>query len=137
MRRATLLALGLILAGVCSHEGAKAQTSIAPPVSLAAPKTSPHPSGTNSRNPPAASAREVSPAVIGGLPQSRNPAADYDGFSVTDDNSAPSQVTPPPRSRTAKDAPSNPDPKGNAAQQLIDREDEALKRKLTICRNCN
>jgi len=35
-------------------------------------------------------------------------------------------------SRAAKGSKPNPD----TAQQLIDQEDEALKRKLTICKNC-
>lgn len=65
-----------------------------------------------------------------------NPAADYDGFSAVDDNDTPSQVTPPVRSRAAKGSVPNSETKGNAAQQLIDQEDEALKRKLTICKNC-
>jgi hypothetical protein len=59
-----------------------------------------------------------------------NPAADYDGFSAsTDDNDAPSQVTPPARSRAANGS-------GLDAQSLVDQEDEALKRKLTICQKC-
>lgn len=65
-----------------------------------------------------------------------NPAADYDGFSAVDDDDTPSQVTPPVRSRAAKSSVPNSDTKGNAAQQLIDQDDEALKRKLTICKNC-
>ncbi|WP_333928194.1 hypothetical protein [Bradyrhizobium sp. CCBAU 11361] len=61
-----------------------------------------------------------------------NPAADYDGFSVgvVDDNDSSRQVTPPVRSRAAKDSRSNPDADG------LDQEDEALKRKLMICQNC-
>lgn len=82
--------------------------------------------------------------MIGGPPPVPNPAADYDGFSVgtVDDNDTSSQVAPPVRSRAAKgsksdlDTKTNLDTKGPAAQQLIDQEDEALKRKLTICKNC-
>jgi len=71
-----------------------------------------------------------------------NPAADYDGFSVgtVDDNDASSQVTPPVRSRAAKgsksNSTSNPDTNGLGGQSSVDQEDEALKRKLTICKNC-
>ncbi|WP_349631412.1 hypothetical protein [Bradyrhizobium sp. BR 10289] len=65
-----------------------------------------------------------------------NSAADYDGFSAVDDSDTPSQVTPPARSHATKGASTNPDTKGTAAQQLIDQEDEALKRRLSICRNC-
>ncbi|MBB4369108.1 hypothetical protein GGD63_001896 [Bradyrhizobium sp. cir1] len=61
-----------------------------------------------------------------------NPAADYDGFSVgtVDDNDSSNQVTPPVRSRAAKDTKSNPNADG------LDQEDGALKRKLMICQNC-
>ncbi|CUU20281.1 bll3108 hypothetical protein CDS [Bradyrhizobium sp.] len=80
--------------------------------------------------------------MIGGPPPMPNPAADYDGFSVgtVDDNDASSQATPPVRSRAAKGAKSNstsnPDTNGLGGQSSIDQEDEALKRKLTICKNC-
>lgn len=135
MRSVMLLALGLMFVGAWSHDSARGQTSAAPPVSLAPPDTSPpRPSATKparvttNRAPPAASSRE--PSVIGG-PQP-NPAADYDGFSVgtVDDVDTPSRVTPPVRSRAARDARSNPDANG------LDQEDEALKRKLMICQNC-
>jgi hypothetical protein len=76
--------------------------------------------------------------VIGRLPSAPNPAADYDGFSVGagDDNDTSSQAAPPVRSRAAKGSKADPDTKGAAAYQLIDQEDEALKRKLMICQNC-
>ena len=133
MRIATLLALGLMLVGIRPQDGARAQTSSAPPVSLAPPKASPP--RASAKNSPAPSDR-VSPAP-GGLPQAPNPAADYDGFSVGSEvNDTPDQPARPATSRAAKGARSDPDPKGNAAQQLIDQEDEALKRKLSICKNC-
>ncbi|WP_246583520.1 hypothetical protein [Bradyrhizobium iriomotense] len=137
MRSVTLLALGLMFVGAWSHDSARGQTSVSPPVSLAPPDASPpRPSATKparvttNRTPPAASGREPSPAVIG-MPQP-NPAADYDGFSVgtVDDNDTPSQVTPPVRSRAAKDSRPNPDTND------LDQEDGALKRKLMICQNC-
>ena len=134
MRSATLLALSLMLVGVWSQDSARGQASVAPPVSLVAPDTSPpRASVKNSRPPPAASSREASPPVIGGLPSVPNPAADYDGFSVgtVDDNDTPSQPTPAARSRASKDSRSNTD-----AASSIDQEDESLKRKLTICKNC-
>ena len=132
MRRTTVLALSLILVGICSQDSARAQT--APPVSLSPPKASPPRAGV--KNSPATSNR-VSPApATSGPPQLPNaaPAADYDGFSAgTDDNDAPSQVAPV-RSRAAKG--SDRDTNGLDAQSSIDQEDEALKRKLTICKNC-
>lgn len=142
MRRATLMALSLILIGIWSQDSARGQSSAAPPVSLALPKASPPQANaksakrkgepalvTNDRSLPAAG-REPSPPVIGGPAVMPNPAADYDGFSASaDDNDAPSQVTPPARSSAAKGS-------GLDAQSLVDQEDEALKRKLTICQKC-
>jgi hypothetical protein len=132
MKSVTLLALSLLFAGVWSHDTAKGQTSVTPPVSLAPPNAPPPRANANSsRIPPAASGREASPPVIAG--PAPNPAADYDGFSATNDNDTPSQVTPPVRSRAAKGSKSNPDAAG---QSPIDQEDETLRRKLTICKNC-
>lgn len=135
MRNVMLLALGLMLFGAWPHDSARGQTSVAPPVSLAPPDTAPpRPSATKparvttNRTPPAASGRE--PSVIGGPQPMPNPAADYDGFSAVDDNDALRQVTPPVRSRAAKDTRSNPDTND------FDQEDGALKRKLMICQNC-
>ncbi|MDF0516979.1 hypothetical protein P0R31_07030 [Bradyrhizobium yuanmingense] len=135
MRSVVFLALGLMFVGVWSHDSARGQTSVVPPVSLAPPDASPQrPSATKparvttNRTPPMASGRE--PSVIG-RPHP-NPAADYDGFSVgtVDDVDTPSRVMPPARSRAARDANSNPDANG------LDQEDGALKRKLMICQNC-
>ncbi|MEY9122339.1 hypothetical protein [Bradyrhizobium yuanmingense] len=135
MRRVMLLTIGLMSVVAWPHDSARGQTSAAPPVSLAPPDASPpRPSATKparvttNRTPPAPSGRE--PSVIGG-PQP-NPAADYDGFSVgtVDDVDTPSRVTPPARSRAARDVNSNPDANG------LDQEDGALKRKLMICQNC-
>jgi hypothetical protein len=139
MRSVTLLAFSLIFVGVWSQDGARGQTSVAPPVSLSPPNASPpHAGAKNSRPPPAISIREASPPVIGRLPSAPNPAADYDGFSVGagDDNDTSSQAAPPVRSRAAKGSRADPGTKGAAAYQLIDQEDEALKRKLMICQNC-
>jgi len=138
MRSVMLLAFSLIVVGVWSQDSARGQTSAAPPVSLSPPNASPpHAGAKNSRPPPAASIREASPPVIGGLPSAPNPAADYDGFSVGpgEGNDTSSQVVPPVRSRTAKGSRADPGAKG-AAEQLIDQEDEALKRKLRICKSC-
>lgn len=147
MRRTTLMALSLF---VCawSQDSARGQTSATPPVSLAPPRASPphsaktaKPKGepalvTNNRTPPAAAGREPSPPVIGGPLATPNPATDYDGFSAgaDDDNDTPSRVTPSARSRAAKG--STRDTNGLDAQSAIDQEDEALKRKLTICQKC-
>lgn len=148
MRRTIVLAFSLILVGVCSQNSARGQT--APPVSLAPPQASPPqaslpqaslpqasppPAGaTNSRpkrdpSPVAAPGGEVSTPVIGRLPPSPNPAADYDGFSVgTEDDDTSAQVVPPARPRAARN--------NSAGQESRDQDDEALKRKLMICKNC-
>ena len=138
MKRAALFALSLMLVGAWSQEVARGQSSAAPPVSLTPPNAaSAPPAGgqnakpgpvvvTTDRSPPA---REPSPPMIGRPAAMPNPAADYDGFSANNgDSDLPSQVTPPAR-RTAKGS-------GLDAQTLVDREDEALKRKLTICQKC-
>lgn len=134
MRSVTMLAVSLVLVAVASHDSARGQASTTPPVSLAPPDASPpRASAKNSRPPPAASGREASPPVTGTLPSARNPGADYDGFSAVDDNDTPRQAAPPASSRAAKGAGSNKDADG---QSSIDQEDESLKRKLTICKNC-
>ncbi|WP_049823758.1 hypothetical protein [Bradyrhizobium sp. WSM2254] len=137
MRSVTLLALGLMFVGAWSHDSARGQTSAAPPVSLAPPKASPP--RASAKNSPAASDRVSSTPATGGPPQSPNPAADYDGFNAVDDNDTPEQTTRPMTSRAAKGSKPNPDTaqhNPDTAQQLIDQEDEALKRKLTICKSC-
>jgi hypothetical protein len=63
-----------------------------------------------------------------------NPPADYDGFSVgSTDDDAPKHATPPVRSRAAKGSKTNTDADGDS---VLDQEDEALRRKLTICKDC-
>lgn len=135
MKNTTLLALSCMVVGVWSPDSARGQTSPAPPVSLAPPKASPQ-AGT--KNSPAASDGVSSIPATGGPPSLPNPAADYDGFSVgtADDNDTPDQPKRPTTSRTTKGTKPNPDAKGTTAQQSIDQEDEALKRKLTICKSC-
>lgn len=134
MRSAAFLALGLMFVATCSHDSARAQSSTAPPVSLAPPDVSPPRPGTTkparatTNRTPVASGRETSTSVIG-IPQP-NPAADYDGFSVgtADDNDTSSQAKP--RSRAARDT------RSGADANDLDQEDVALKRKLMICQNC-
>ncbi|WGD48517.1 hypothetical protein QA641_22940 [Bradyrhizobium sp. CB1650] len=172
MRSATLFALGILCAGVWLLGSARAQTSVAPPLSLAptaqgaaapttnsawppmaAPKASPpRAAAKNSRSAakpngepssatndaPTASDKLSSPPVIGGPPPSPNPAVDYDGFSVgtVDDGDTSGQAARPTRSRAAKASKPNLETDGVTGQELLDQEDEALKRKLTICRGC-
>lgn len=139
MRSVTLLALGLMFVVAWPHDGARGETSRAPPVSLAphdaslprADATRPARVTTN-RAPPSASGRETSISTTAGPQAIPNQAADYDGFSVgaADDNDAPYQATRPMRLRAASDAGSNAD------ADSLGQEDGALKRKLMICQNC-
>lgn len=126
MRRTILMTLSLTLAGVWSLGGATGQTTTIPPVSLAPPKAAPQ-AGPKSQ--------PVSPTpAINGLLPAPSPAADYDGLSVApgEDSDAPDPSSRPVRSR----AQTKLDKKGGASQQSIDDEDDALKRKLTICKSC-
>lgn len=133
MRRTMVLALSLMLVGVCAQDSARGQT--APPVSLAPPRTSLPPASAKDSRPKRDSSPvtlpggEASTSVIGRLPPSPNPAADYDGFSVgTEDDDTSAQVAPPARPRAARN--------NSAGQESLDQDDETLKRKLTICKNC-
>lgn len=143
MTRTIVLAFSLMLVGVCSQDSARGQT--APPVSLAPPQASPPQASLPQASPPPTGAknsrpkrdpspvtvpgREASTPVIGRLPPSPNPAADYDGFSVgTEDDDTSAQVVPPARPRAARNNAAGP--------ESLDQDDQALKRKLTICKNC-
>ena len=136
MKSATLLALSFVFVAVWSQDSATGQTSVAPPVSLAPPKAPPPRVGA--KNSPAAADSVSSTPATGAPPTLPNPAVDYDGFSVgtVEDNGTPDQATRPTRSRAAKGSKPNPDTKGIAGQDAIDQEDEALRRKLTICKSC-
>jgi hypothetical protein len=136
MKNTTLLALSFMVVGVWSQDSARGQTSVAPPVSLAPPKPSLPRAGT--KNSPTASDSVSSTPATSGPPSLPNPAVDYDGFSVgtVEDNDNSDQAARPMRSRAAKGSKPSLDANGTAAQQSIDQEDEALKRKLTICKSC-
>ena len=87
--------------------------------------------------PPAASDDVSSTPVVGRLPPSPKPAADYDGFGVgmVDDGDTSGQTTRAVRSRPAKKSKLSQEPDRIAGQQSVD-EDEKLKRKLMICSGC-
>ncbi len=133
MRRTTFLGLGLVCVGLWAQDSARGQAPVAPPVSLA-PIASPPPSKAKNSRPKrdpalATPGTDTSTPVIGALPLSPNPAADYDGFTVgSEDRDASSLVAPPARSRAAKNR--------STGQESLDEDDEALRRKLTICKNC-
>ena len=138
MKSTTLLTLGFALVAFWSQDSASGQTSAAPPLSLVPS------AGEKPTAPPRAAANHSRPRgeppapATNGFPPQPNPAADYDGFSATtlEDNDGRDQVAKPARSRAAKSSKPNLDTKGSTAQQSIDQEEEALKRKLTICQGC-
>ena len=66
MKNATLFALGLLTAGVCSYDSARCQTSPSPPLSLAPPpsnEVAASPSAANSVWPPRAAAVSPTPSA--------------------------------------------------------------------------
>jgi hypothetical protein len=138
MKSTMLFTLGFALVAVWSQDSARGQASLAPPLPLvpsARDKPTAPPRATTNHSRP----RGEPPApAANGFPPRPNPAADYDGFSATtvDDNDGRDQVTKPARSRAARSSKPVPDTSGSTTQQLIDQEDEALKRKLTICQGC-
>jgi hypothetical protein len=97
------------------------------------------PTATAKDMPPTAPNNVSSAPVIGRLPPSPKPAADYDGFSIgsVDDGDTSGQTTRPVRPHPAKQSKPSQKPDNIAGQQSVDQaEDEKLKRKLTICRSC-
>ena len=154
LKSAALLALGLWFVSLSLSNSAISQTSLAPPLSLAAPSsvsvedaapaaTGEAPPPPARRSKPSAAARDKPPAAA--LPPSPQPAADYDGFSVgTVDEDAPVETAKPVKPRATQ----KPRPKqavdgvdagagASATGQPIDQiEDEKLRRKLMICQGC-
>ncbi|MBR0848722.1 hypothetical protein JQ543_13290 [Bradyrhizobium diazoefficiens] len=138
MKSVTLLTFGLALVAAWSQDCARGQNSVAPPLSLVPssrekPAAPPPPrAGANNSGP-----RGAAP-LTNGSPPPPNPAVDYDGFSAStvEDNDGRDQMAKPARSRAARSSKPAPETSGSTTQQLIDQEDEALKRKLTICQGC-
>jgi hypothetical protein len=107
-----------------------------PPPAIAADAL---PTATVEDTPPTASDDVSSTPVIGRLPPSPKPAADYDGFStdIVDDGDASGQTTRPVKPRRAKSSKFGQESDSIAGQQSVDQaEEEKLKSKLTICRGC-
>src|SRR4051812_3384110 len=146
MKSATLLTLGFVLVGAWPQDSARGQNSVTPPLSLVpSSREKPMaPTADTKTSSPRASAKNSRPSggppapLTNGFPPQPNPAADYDGFSATnvEDNDGRNQAAKPARSRAARSSKPTPDTSGSTAQQSIDQEEEALKRKLTICQGC-
>jgi hypothetical protein len=143
MKHAALFAIGLLSVNFWRLDGAQCQTSLAPPMARPAPEVdaSPPPvilavppTATDDAPPPAATARRVAPPVAArGAPPA--PAADHDGFTTSIDDEPVQKL--PDLSRTAKRSKPVKEPAGMAGRRMPDSpEDEAIRRKLTICRDC-
>ena len=165
-KNAALFAIGLLSANFWPHDSARCQTSLAPPLSLArpapspddsapppaiiraspptAPEDDPPPATTAKRRAPPVTARDkpspaannraAPPVATNDLP-SPKPAADYDGFSIgVQEEPAPKA---PAKPRAATRSKSTREPDSGAKQPSLDYgDDDQLKRKLTICRDC-
>lgn len=84
--------------------------------------------------PPAASDKALSTPVIGAPSSVLSPAVNYVGFSVgtVDDIDTPGYAARSVKSRAARNSKPSSRADSVAAQHLVEQEDEALKRKLTI-----
>ena len=175
MKSATLFAIGFLSVGFWPPDGARCQTSIAPPLSLTRPTPSPDvdalppaviraspPTATDDAPPPRATAKRVAPPVAArDAPRtetdeapppkatakratppaaareapSPKPVADHDGFTTSiDEEPAPTLPVSP---RTAKRSKPMKESDSTARGPWADSpEDEQLRRKLTICRDC-
>jgi hypothetical protein len=149
MKNATWVAIGIFSVSFGLLDGARCQTSLAPPLSLARPAPSPDesapppaiiraspPAATDDAPPPKATAkRSASPATARDAPASK-PAADYDGFTSGGQGEPVAKLPDLPRTTTNRSKPKK-EPASIAAQPADDSvEDEQLRRKLTICRDC-
>jgi len=154
MKNPALFAIGLLSFHFGLLDGARCQTSLAPPLSLSrrAPpldETAPPPAiiralpeATYEDAPPKATAKRAAPPAAA-RNATRNapapkPAADYDGFITGAQDEPVTRQPDLPRTTTnrSKNA-KKEEPAGIAARPSDDSaEDEQLKRKLTICRDC-
>jgi hypothetical protein len=166
MKHATLFAVGLLSVSFGMHDGARSQTPLAPPLSLARPAPAPEetappppiiraspPVSSEDATPPKAPAKRAAPpkAAEGGSQSKASarrekppaattdappkPAADYDGLTAAGVDEPvqdlPANSAASNRSKRARDADSV-----TAEPSADSPEDAALKRKLTICRDC-
>jgi hypothetical protein len=144
MKNAALFAIGFLSVSFWLLDSARCQTSPAPPLSLARPVPSPDPpavilasppTATDDTPPPAATAQRTAPPVAARDAPSPKPAADYDGFTTGAENEPVAKL--PDLPRTAKRSKPRKEPDSIAGQPWADSpEDEPLRRKLTICRDC-
>jgi hypothetical protein len=85
--------------------------------------------------PPTATARRSAPPLAARDASSPKPAADYDGFTTGIEDEPVAKLPAKPRAANRSKLKKEPD--SVAAQPPADSvEDEQLRRKLTICRDC-
>ena len=149
LKTAALFAVGFLSVSLWLHDSARCQTSLAPPLSLAAPPAvtaeDAPPIATDDVPPPAAVAKRSRASVTAKdrpptatLSPSPKPAADYDGFTagVVDDEDTSNQTTKPVRARPAQQPKLRQRPDSPEGQSVDQLEDEKLRRSLVICRGC-
>jgi hypothetical protein len=168
MKHAALFAVGLLSVSFGTHDGARSQTPLAPPLSLARPapapeetappppiiRASPSVDSPEDATPPKVSAKRTAPPKAAeSVSQSKagarrekplaaatdapppKPATDYDGLTAAGVDEPvqdlPANTAASNRSKRARDADSvTGEPSADSP------EDAALRRKLTICRDC-
>jgi len=157
MKNAALFAIELLSVNFGLAVSARCQTSLAPPLSLSRPaplpedsapppaiiRASPLVEADDAPPPKAVAKRAAAPAAAKSAPRDApapKPPADYDGF-ITGAQDEPVTKQPDlPRTPTTRAKPKNSkkeEPASGAAQPSDDSaEDEQLRRKLTICRDC-
>lgn len=148
MKNAALFAIGFLSINLGLPDSARCQTSLAPPLSLARPAPSPDeavppppaviraspPTAAEDAPPPRATAKRAAPPVARETAPPK-PAADYDGFTTDAQNEPVAKL--PDLPRTAKRSKPIKEPDSTARGPWADSpEDEPLRRKLTICRDC-
>jgi len=149
MKNAALFAIGFLSVHLGLPDSARCQTSLAPPLSRARPAPSPDegapppaiiraspPTATDEAPPPKTTAKRSAPPVVARDAPAPKPAADYDGFTTSIVDEPVAKLPDRPRTTTNRSKPKK-GPDGVAAQPGDDYgEDEQLKRKLNICRDC-
>jgi hypothetical protein len=147
MKHATFFAIGCLSVSLGLPDSASCQTSRAPPLSLARPapspdETAPPPaiiraSPLPEEDAPSKPAARRSAPPVAAKNATRDaappkPATDYDGFSVSVDDDPVAKLPLSPRTANRSKSRKEPNP-GELTDPI---EDEQLRRKLTICRDC-
>jgi hypothetical protein len=139
MKHATLFAVGILSISLGLSDSARCQNSRAP-LSLTQPgpndeipiiRASP-PEVADEAPPPKVSGKRLAPPVTSRTAAPPKPAADYDGFSVSVDHDPVAKLPLSPRTDNRSKSRKEPSP----GEITNPAEDEQLRRKLTICRDC-